>query len=171
MKFSRSTDVARVGYLSHLHRKYMSSRRLCRHWSTPCPPPPHTTLRSGRLRHPPTVTSVKGSCGALPGKAWSVQSAEWSATKSVRTSWTRTVCRVSIRLGEEAGVQSWSHPMHFQLLLILNKSYSPPAYSFTQRYTYCPPSHVNDCVFLHCWPWHFQIPQNNYLEFSGTRTK
>lgn len=136
MKFSRSTNVARVGYLSHLHRKYMSSRRLCRHWSTPCPPPPHTTLRSGRLRHLPTATSVKGSCGALPGKAWSVQSAEWSATKSVRTSWTRTVCRVSIRLGEEAGVQSWSYPMHFQLLLILNKSYSPrPIHSHKDIHT------------------------------------
>jgi hypothetical protein len=104
LKFFKFTNLICIGNFSHLHRKCMYSRRPCRHWSTPSLPLPHTILKSGQLRHPPTVTSVRGSCGALHGKAWSVWSVEWSATKSVRTSSMLTVCRVSTGLSCQKGI-------------------------------------------------------------------
>lgn len=139
LKFSKCIDLACLGNFSLLHRKYMSSRRPCRHWSTPCLPPPHTILKSGQPRHQPTVTSAKGSCGALPGKAWSAWSAEWSAMKSARTSWTPTVCRVSTWLGWRGGFVALSLSYIFQVSpLQLLLVFLP----HMQRNTYCPFGHV-----------------------------
>lgn len=130
--------LACLGNFSLLHRKCMSSRRPCRHWSTLCLPPPHTILRSGQLRHPPTAMSVKGSFGALPGKAWSVWSAEWSATRSVRTSSALTVCRVSTWLGWARVRQSLPYPVWFprsslELLLVFKPCYFSPPTTYTKE--------------------------------------
>lgn len=77
-------------------RKCMYSKRLYRLSSTPCPPPPHTSLKYGQPPPPPTAMNAKASCGALPGKECDVLSVGSNAMTNAKTSSMQIVCKVSI---------------------------------------------------------------------------
>lgn len=75
-------------------RRVTSTRRPFRRWYTPFPVPPHITSKSGRPPHPPTATSARGFCGALPGRACAAPSVASNVTKSVKICSMPTVSRV-----------------------------------------------------------------------------
>lgn len=78
-------------------RKTTCTRRPCRLWSTPSPAPRHTISKSGRPPRPPTATSARVCCGASRGRACAVPSAGSKCTRSAKSCWTPTACRVSHR--------------------------------------------------------------------------
>lgn len=78
-------------------RRCMCTRRRYRPWSTPFRAQRRTTFCCGLPRHPPTVTSARGCCGESRARESAAQSAGSSVTKSARTCWMRTACRVSDR--------------------------------------------------------------------------
>lgn len=76
-------------------RRCTCTRRRYRPSSTPSRVQRLTTSFCGPPRRPPTVTSARGCCGESRARASAVQSAGSSVTKSARTFWMRTACRVS----------------------------------------------------------------------------
>lgn len=77
-------------------RSVTSIRRHCRLWSIPFLAPRLITSRCGQPLHQHTAMSVRGCCGASPGRACDVPSVVWNATRSAKTSLMPTVCKVSL---------------------------------------------------------------------------
>lgn len=91
-----SSDVGStaVTFISFF-RKCTYTRKRYRRWSTLSAAQHRTTLSHGLQPTPLIVTSVKGCCGASPGRVSSALSARSSVTRSARICWTPTACRVS----------------------------------------------------------------------------
>lgn len=77
------------------NRKTTCTRKPCRLSSTPSPAPRRTISRSGRPPRLLTATSARVCCGASLGRGCAARSVGSKCTRSVKSFWTPTACRVS----------------------------------------------------------------------------
>lgn len=77
------------------NRKTTCTRKPCRLSSTPSPAPRRTILRSGPPPRLLTATSARVCCGASLGRVCAARSVGSKCTRSAKSFWTPTACRVS----------------------------------------------------------------------------
>lgn len=77
------------------NRKTTCTRKPCRLSSTPSPAPRRTILRSGPPPRLLTATSARVCCGASLGRGCAARSVGSKCTRSAKSFWTPTACRVS----------------------------------------------------------------------------